>query len=146
MNKELDEKLCAKYPKIFVDRHGDMRTTAMCWGFDCNDGWYNLINGLCNSIQSYLDNNPHLKVTQVIATQVKEKFGRLCFYYMGGDKTIHGMVRLAEHLSYFTCEECGSMDKVTQTSGWVYTRCEPCHIKLGTFDKIANDDIEGIGI
>ena len=140
MNKELDEKLCAKYPKIFADRHGDMRTTAMCWGFDCNDGWYNLLNGLCDSIQSYLDNNPHLKVTQVIATQVKEKYGGLRFYYMGGDGTIHGMVWLAEHLSYLMCEECGSMDKVTQTSGWVYTRCESCHIKLGTFDNIVKDE------
>ena len=47
MNSKLDEKLCADYPLLFRNRHGDMRTTAMCWGFDCRDGWYNLINTLC---------------------------------------------------------------------------------------------------
>jgi hypothetical protein len=38
MKQELDEQLCAKYPKIFVNRHADMKTTAMCWGFECGDG------------------------------------------------------------------------------------------------------------
>ena len=52
MRKELDETLCAKYPEIFRDRHGDMRETAMCWGFDCGDGWYNIIDTLCLTIES----------------------------------------------------------------------------------------------
>lgn len=55
MKQELDEKLCAAYPKLFRDRHADMRTTAMCWGFDCGDGWYNIINHLCSNIQGHID-------------------------------------------------------------------------------------------
>ena len=47
MRKELDEALCAKYPLIFKDRNADMRTTAMCWGLECGDGWYNIIDTLC---------------------------------------------------------------------------------------------------
>ena len=31
MKTQLDEKLVIKYPLIFKDRHGDMKTTAMCW-------------------------------------------------------------------------------------------------------------------
>jgi hypothetical protein len=38
MREELDKKLVEKYPKIFAQRFDDMRTTAMCWGFDCDDG------------------------------------------------------------------------------------------------------------
>ena len=52
MKKELDEALCAKYPLIFKDRHADMRTTAMCWGLDCGDGWYNIIDVLCGLLTS----------------------------------------------------------------------------------------------
>mgnify|MGYP003338238573 FL=1 len=52
MRKELDEKLCEKYPLIFKNRHGDMRTTAMCWGFDVGDGWYNIIDVLCGMLYS----------------------------------------------------------------------------------------------
>jgi hypothetical protein len=47
MRKELDEVLCAKYPLIFKDRNGNMMHTAMCWGFECGDGWYNIIDILC---------------------------------------------------------------------------------------------------
>lgn len=52
MRKELDEALCAKYPLIFKDRNADMRTTAMCWGLDCGDGWYNIIDTLCGLLTS----------------------------------------------------------------------------------------------
>lgn len=53
MRKDLDEALCAKYPLIFQDRNADMRTTAMCWGFECGDGWYNLIDVLCSKLYSH---------------------------------------------------------------------------------------------
>jgi len=52
MRKELDETLCAKYPLIFKDRNADMRTTAMCWGLECGDGWYNIIDTLCGLLTS----------------------------------------------------------------------------------------------
>ena len=52
MKRELDEALCAKYPLIFKDRHADMRTTAMCWGLECGDGWYNIIDVLCGLLTS----------------------------------------------------------------------------------------------
>jgi len=47
MRRELDSQLCEKYPLIFKDRNADMRTTAMCWGLECGDGWYNIIDTLC---------------------------------------------------------------------------------------------------
>ena len=39
MNEILDKQLCEKYPLLFKDRNGDMRTTAMVWGFCHGDGW-----------------------------------------------------------------------------------------------------------
>ena len=55
MKTELDEALVAKYPKIFKFRHAPMTHTAMCWGFDCGDGWYNIIDVLCGNIQHHVD-------------------------------------------------------------------------------------------
>lgn len=43
MRKELDENLCKAAPTLFGDRRTDMRSTAMCWGFACGDGWYDLL-------------------------------------------------------------------------------------------------------
>lgn len=50
MKKELDEKLCAKYPLLFRDRHAPMAETAMCWGICTGDGWYTILDVLCGML------------------------------------------------------------------------------------------------
>lgn len=62
-------------------------------------------------------------VPQVVAEQVKEKFGGLRYYYSGGDATIDGMVQMAELLSNRTCEVCGDSAVNKNTAGWGGTRC-----------------------
>jgi hypothetical protein len=62
-------------------------------------------------------------IPQVVAVQVKEKFGTLRFYYDGGDDKIDGMVSMAESMSATMCEECGAPGKATQ-GGWIRTLCE----------------------
>ena len=96
MNKELDDALCIKYPKIFAQRNWPMTETCMCWGFECGDGWYDLIDTLCHSIQTYLDAH---ELPQVVATQVKSKFGELRFYVDGGDRFTDGLITFAENIS-----------------------------------------------
>ena len=130
MNKELQEKLYNKYPKIFVQKDWNMAKTCMCFGIETGDGWYWLIDSLCNSIQCYIDNNPHMDMMQVETIQVKEKFGGLRFYNIGGDDIIDGMIELAENQSMIICEVCGSMEDVTQTRGWVRTLCKKCEDKI----------------
>lgn len=124
MKKELDEYLCTTYPKIFKDRHKPMNETAMCWGFSCGDGWFQILNHLCGNIQSHIDwkNKDGEVVPQVVAMQVKEKFGTLNFYYSGGDDTIFGMVRMAESISGVICETCGKPGTRTR-GGWIKTAC-----------------------
>lgn len=70
MKRELDLSLCARFPKIFAQRQMPMIRTAMSWGFECGDGWFNLIDSLCESIQAHVD---HSKCWQVKAIQVDEK-------------------------------------------------------------------------
>lgn len=123
MKDEFDKILCEKYPKLFQNRHKPMTETAMCWGFECGDGWFDLIDKLCESIQNYIDNNPNTKCPQVVVDQVKEKFGGLRFYYTGGNDKIHGMVWFAESMSYRICETCGSPGK-PRRSGWIRTLCD----------------------
>lgn len=62
-------------------------------------------------------------VPQVVAVQVKEKFGGLRFYYNGGDEYIRGLENMAESMSYRTCETCGAPGKSTK-GGWIQTLCE----------------------
>lgn len=46
MREELDAKLVADYPELYRDRFAPMNQTAMCWGFECGDGWYRILDTL----------------------------------------------------------------------------------------------------
>jgi len=199
MNKLLDDYLCKKYPKIFADRKKPMNQTAMCWGFDCEDGWFLLIDGLCAAIQSHVDNAPwkpekslrnwfgnlwnktvgnwvlypaankflkydnYQKVSslcsyttryvpapipQVVARQVKEKFGSLRFYVSGSDDTVDGIIRLAEVMSVRICEKCGALNELVTLAGqgWIQTTCSACTQNKNRKNHEENLDPELINI
>ena len=55
MKLELDKLLCEKYPKMMVNRHKPMMETCMCWGFECGDGWFNILDQLMGNIQHHID-------------------------------------------------------------------------------------------
>ena len=57
------------------------------------------------------------------ATQIKEKFGTLRFYYSGGDDYINGVINFAENMSCDICEECGDKGKLRNGS-WIRTLCD----------------------
>ena len=204
MNEELDKKLCEKYPKIFRNRHGDPTQTAMCWGFECGDGWYNILDILCGNIQWHIDQTRNQKAEalrynramrkvmktgdntalvnyynklytkeyaieqaekdvagkaykfkavidecpQVVAIQVKEKFGTLRFYFEPNgvsmdiwpiiDGISTACVQRAEYRSSMTCEVCGNEQfarskekwdtsvKLTFRGSWMKTLCSTC--------------------
>lgn len=123
MNKELEKRLFDKHPKLFAQKDLSMQKTCMCWGICTGNGWYWLIDNLCNCIQNYIDAN---KKPQVEIVQLKEKFGELRFYTNGTDKLIDGMIWLAESMSYQICEICGSTTNITHTKGWIKTMCKKC--------------------
>lgn len=63
-------------------------------------------------------------VEPVVATQIKEKFGTLRFYYRGGDEFVDGVVSMAASMSARICEVCGAPATLEQEGGWVRTRCK----------------------
>lgn len=144
MKEELEKKLYEKHPKIFRQKNFPMNQTCMCWGFSCGDGWYDLIDALCHAIQNRIDSRVQFSkivkkqdcepISQLEAVQVKEKYGGLRFYEQGGDEYTNGLIAMAEYLSYYICEECGSTKDVTQTKGWIKTLCKHCLCK----QKISN--------
>lgn len=139
MSPELDEQLCKKYPKIFVNRNASMQETAMCWGFDCGDGWYELINHLCSEIQWHLDKNAKKDTPQFVCDQVKEKFGTLRFYGHGGDEKIWAFIWFAESYSGKICETCGKPGK-RRGSGWIYTACDEHTREEDNFDEDSGEE------
>ncbi len=162
MKPELDRKLCESYPKIFANRYGSPTETLMCFGFEVEDGWYNIIDSACRLVQGHIDQSsqfrertiehnrkvdedpsyrdfegqPHEKrpvpeiIEQVVAVQVKEKFGTLRFYCGGGDQYTHGVIDMAEAMSAVSCERCGAPADIRDGS-WYRTLCEQHHVAQG---------------
>ena len=81
MKQELDEMLCEKYPKIMVNRNKDMKETCMCWGFECGNGWFQILNQLMGNIQNHID----WKVKQ---HEVAIKFNEMTTQLKAGDSTL----------------------------------------------------------
>ena len=115
MNCELETKLLDKWPKILNQK-------TLIYGIECGNGWFNLINCLCGNLQADTNNNGK---PQVVAVQVKEKFGGLRFYTDGGCDRAEGMIWMAEDLSYTICETCGNPGKL-YTDAWRITICKDC--------------------
>lgn len=144
MKKELDELLCQRYPLIFAERHLSQMETCMCWGIACGDGWFDLIDSLCERLQFWTDRN---KAPQVVAIQVKEKFGTLCFYPRGAaSQEQRGMIHMAEAMSARICDQCGKPGQTLVHEHWHMTRCAE-HAPAGAITKeafIAQGKVPGI--
>ena len=123
MKIEYDNALCNKYPKIFANRYATVQKTAMCWGFECGDGWYLLLDTLCSHLQWDINHNNQ---PQIVASQVKEKYGTLRFYTEGSTEKQDGAISLAELLSGKICEVCGNPGSTNEgiDDSWLRTRCK----------------------
>lgn len=137
MTPQLDSALVEKYPKIL----GTLGYT------ECSDGWYDIIDVLCSGIQRYIDHKvkyselteEEKEALQVVAVQVKTKFGGLRFYVNGGDDTIDGMIRMAESISYRVCEYCSARAVKQIDQGWIHTACAACYNEK-VWRKIKNEE------
>ena len=122
MQSDLEHQLVERYPTIFRCTVTRSRERGyLVFGICCGDGWYALLDRMCAAIIQ----QPGHESFQ--ATQVKEKFGGLRFYYMGGTDTISQIVQKAEEASMKTCENCGVTSGVTCGGRrWVRTLCTVC--------------------
>ncbi|WP_342623672.1 antitoxin Xre/MbcA/ParS toxin-binding domain-containing protein [Pseudomonas alkylphenolica] len=90
------------------------------FGFECMDGWADLIEGSLRLIQRCAE----LEESDVKITQVKEKFGLLRIYQSGGGENVCQILDICELTSGCLCELCGKAGKLIMLDGWMLTRCE----------------------
>ena len=83
-------------------------------------GGFNIIDSLCTDLQALSDKLGH----QIVATQVKEKFGGLRFYTGPSLDPQWNRISRAEEQAAVTCDVCGKEGKMSNIGGWMATRCE----------------------
>jgi len=119
MEIQREQELFRRYPRIFSERALAATETAMNRGVEAGNGWFDLLDGLCATLQQDVDERD---TPQVVASQVKEKLGSLRFRVRSADDRQMGMIALAEALSTRVCEECGRPGTMAH-EGWKGTRC-----------------------
>lgn len=95
MNSEKTEKLFEDYPDLF-------KRKLLTHGFDCQDGWFILLDELADRIRQYRDQCSESEELEII--QIKQKMGALRIFIRGGNEIIQKLIKEAEDKSKLICE------------------------------------------
>ncbi len=134
-------RLVAAHPAMF--RGGSPAVTS-----HVPPGWYELVDKLCEDIESALD---PAELERFECRQIKEKFGTLRFYWRYGTsirprvdllsteefvsfealppeldarmQMLHELIDAACSASGTICDTCGSLGRLLTVNGWWMTRC-----------------------
>jgi hypothetical protein len=124
MNEAYTKKLVEDFPELYWQIDLPMNETAMCWGFDCGDGWFEMLYELSEKLQPLVQEiNNKYEDWKFAVVQVKEKFGTLRYYTNGSTDEIDDLVWFYEELSGHVCDVCGKPGKL-RGKGWYYTSCD----------------------
>ena len=125
MKAELQEALAVDFPELFHGRHKSIQESLMPFGCECGDGWEPILRRLCAKLEAIHSS----RLPELELVQVKEKYGTLRVYAVGGgDNEVADAICAAESESARTCEDCGASGKM-QDGAWMRTLCDVCEAK-----------------
>ena len=126
MRKELERRLVERYPTWF-NIGGNVRYTAMAWGFTHGDGWFDILWRLCEELEPLVAEFERTSGLKFEVLQVKEKFGGLRFYVnCRRNEAIGERIGAAMQESFRICEICGQPGKLWE-GNWIKTLCDLHH-------------------
>lgn len=142
INDENAKRIIDACPSLFASmRHEEDGATILPihFGFECGNGWTDLLVELCERIQKQLNTMPKDIAEEFVAIQVKEKYGTLRFYLSHYDETVESFISEAEKKSSTVCQECGKQGKL-RGKVWYYTACDehtrPCDLEDANCEKL----------
>lgn len=119
--------LCWRYPFLrFWNRKNKFFQTS-CWYYCIPDGWRKAfgMQVIQEINESLLQNGGRKLVKSYTISDIKEKFGELCWYDDGAPVEVHNIISKYSYISRFTCITCGKPAHV-RTTGWICPYCEDC--------------------
>lgn len=137
MSPEFQTELFKRYPEIFQDILKKREEDPNYLGIECDDGWFTIIDSFCYLMWDMTSRMREFDIPPVlIATQVKEKFGVVKFYfrlkfpdkYNGNESSfrffVNGATMMLESISQRTCELTGKPGTYCKKGELVKTLCK----------------------
>ena len=135
MTTKLEMKLAEEFSflrRTEAQQEGRIENLFQAFGYECGDGWYELLRGLCGEIVSAYEEAG--QPVDIVIDQIKEKFGTLRFYYHFASpkekpfrRQIKDIVDKWEERSEETCENCGKPGTLRTDRYWIQTLCDDCN-------------------
>jgi hypothetical protein len=132
MNKALTQKLLDDFPRLFRNSH----ESSMQRGFECGDGWFELIYKLSQDIEAVARESGLIPDSPdwPLCRQVKEKMGSLRFVVFAVDGIAEVNERISElrlaatNRSLHICEQCGRPSELVAEGSRSCDKC-PQHCR-----------------
>lgn len=121
MRTALQNALYETYPTLFRHRALPLTESGMGRGFECGDGWFGILDGLCAALAVRDKQVGH---PSLAANQVKEEAGDLRFHINGECKWCWGAIEFASAISRFVCAETGRPGVLMVKRRWLRTLAE----------------------
>lgn len=138
-NKESNQKLIERFPFLIprnrwtgkIPEDYDYSYTELD---SMPDGWRKAFGEqMCEDIREELVRAEYLDQYRI--TQIKEKYGTLCWYDFGGtERMLRDIIPKYEHLSARTCIRCGNPATKVST-GWISPYCDTCAGKISHAER-----------
>ena len=114
MRSILQNVLLKRYSDLFFHKNKNPQKSGMRFGFEHNDGWFSIIDALCETIIE-LD-------SEAQALQVKEKLGSLRFYCKANHQAVYDAIEVACAFSSRVSELTGEIGALVKADGWLAVR------------------------
>lgn len=130
MNEKLEEKLFKNYKELFKYK-GDIKKSLMDSGFRCGDGWYDIVECLCEEIYYYVEAE-RVKYPHVYS--VEDHSGSFRFEVENLDpkikREIEGAISYAMRLAFSICSSCGNKGKWRVDGFFSTPLCDSCYVRI----------------
>jgi hypothetical protein len=110
-----------------------MKENLMVFGFECGDGWYQLIYDLSVKVEDVAQKLKSQDIEESelpIVVQVKEKFGGLRFYMNHAPKELNDVINKTCEQSYEVCMQCAKPGSL-RDEDYLITLCDSCYQNRG---------------
>lgn len=132
MKVELQKELHSRYKKLlnhsrYRDLPRHLNKTIIQYGFECGDGWFNVVNDFLSAIEKVCQNHD----SKPLILRISVKNGKLNLSYLYTDITelddrIDEIATFYINRSKTTCENCGTFAEITEIRDSKKSLCEDC--------------------
>jgi len=131
MNTTKTNKLYESFPALYCERTMTLAQSQMPWGFQCGDGWFNIVWELSEKLDG-IASREGSEECPLRVNEVRAENGQLVVGLTNAAPEARDVVEHAQIKSQFTCELCGHAPSYLRKHPDFYQRvvCGRC-IKKG---------------